>query len=71
MTVRDLLATLQRLPKDAELLAFEAGCKDYCEREVDEVEWQGDRVYLHLGARRDDRRGRSQSDGRPADAGRR
>jgi hypothetical protein len=25
MTVRDLLATLQRLPKDAELLAFEAG----------------------------------------------
>jgi hypothetical protein len=31
-------ATLQRLPKDAELLAFEAGCEDYCEREIDEVE---------------------------------
>jgi hypothetical protein len=26
----------------------------YCEREVDEVEWQGGRVHLHLGARRDD-----------------
>jgi hypothetical protein len=39
---------------DVELLAFEAGCEDYCEREVDEVEWQGGRVYLHLGARRDD-----------------
>jgi hypothetical protein len=23
-----------------------------CEREVDEVEWQGGRVYLHLGVRR-------------------
>jgi hypothetical protein len=22
--------------------------------EVDEIEWQGDRVYLHLGVRRDD-----------------
>ena len=54
MTVRDLLATLQRLPKDIEVLAFEAGCEDYCEREVDEVEWLGGRVYLHLGARRDD-----------------
>ena len=53
MTVRDLLATLQRLPKDADLLAFEAGCEDYCEHEVDEIEWQGGRVYLHLGARRD------------------
>jgi hypothetical protein len=29
-------------------------CEEYCEREVDEVEWQGGRVYLHLGARRDD-----------------
>jgi hypothetical protein len=28
--------------------------EDYCEREVDEVEWQGGRVYLHLGVRRDD-----------------
>jgi hypothetical protein len=48
MTVREQLATLQRLPKDVEVLAFEAGCEDYCEREVDEVEWQGGRVYLHL-----------------------
>jgi hypothetical protein len=54
MIVRDLLTALQVLPWDAELLAFEAGCKDYCEREVDAVEWQGDRVYLHLGVRRDD-----------------
>ena len=54
MTVRDMLTALQTLPRDAELLAFEAGCEDYCEREVDEVEWQGDRVYLHLGVRRDD-----------------
>jgi hypothetical protein len=29
-------------------------CEEYCEREVDEVEWQGGRVYLHLGVRRDD-----------------
>jgi len=56
MTVRELLATLQRFPRDAELLAFEPGCEDYCEREIDEVEWQGGRLYLHLGARRDDRR---------------
>jgi len=28
--------------------------EDYCEREVDELELQGSRVYLHLGARRDD-----------------
>jgi hypothetical protein len=54
MTVRDMLTALQTLPRDAELLAFEAGCEDYCEREVDEVEWQGGRVFLHLGARRDD-----------------
>jgi hypothetical protein len=33
-------------------LAFEAGCDDYCEREVDEMEWQGGRLYLDLGARR-------------------
>jgi hypothetical protein len=56
MTVRDMLTVLQTLTRDAELLAFEAGCEDYCEREVDEVEWQGGRVYLHLGARRDDPR---------------
>jgi hypothetical protein len=54
MTVRELLTALQTLPRDAELLAFEAGCDEYCEREVDEIEWQGGRVYLHLGARRDD-----------------
>jgi hypothetical protein len=54
MTVREFLTELQHLPRDAEVLAFEAGCEEYCEREVDEVEVQGDRVYLHLGARRDD-----------------
>jgi hypothetical protein len=54
MTVREFLAELQRLPRDTEVLAFEAGCEEYCEREVDEVEVQGGRVYLHLGARRDD-----------------
>jgi hypothetical protein len=47
-----MLAGFQALPRDTELLAFEAGCEEYCEREVDEVEWQGGRVYLHLGARR-------------------
>ena len=36
MTVRDMLTALQMLPRDAELLAFEAGCEDYCEREVDD-----------------------------------
>ena len=36
MTVRDLLESLQLLPRDAELLAFEAGCEEYCEREVDD-----------------------------------
>jgi hypothetical protein len=41
-------------PRDLEVLAFEAGREDYCERDVDEVEWQGRRAYLHLGARRDD-----------------
>jgi hypothetical protein len=52
------LQQLQHLPKDAEVLAFEAGCEEYCEREVDEVELQGGRIYLHLGVRRDDRRQR-------------
>ena len=56
MTVREMLATLQRLPRDAEVLAMEVGCEEYCEREVDELEWQGGRVYLHLGARLDDPR---------------
>jgi hypothetical protein len=54
MTVWELLGTLQQLPRDAELLAMEAGCEEYCEREIDEVDWEGGRVYLHLGARRDD-----------------
>ncbi len=54
MTVRELLAGLQHLPRDLEVLAFEAGCEEYCEREVDELELQGGRVYLHLGARRDE-----------------
>jgi hypothetical protein len=56
MTVREMLVELQRLPRDAEVLAMEAGCEEYCEREVDELEWKGGRVYLHLGARRDDPR---------------
>jgi hypothetical protein len=47
-------ATLQQLPRDAEVLAFEAGCEDYGKREVHEVEQQGHRVYLHLGLRRDE-----------------
>jgi hypothetical protein len=29
MTVQDLLNALQMLPRDAELLAFEAGCEFY------------------------------------------
>jgi hypothetical protein len=51
MTVGELLGRLQRLPRETELLAMEPGCEEYCEREV---EWQGGRVYLHLGVRRDD-----------------
>jgi hypothetical protein len=35
MTVRDVLAELQRLPRDEELLAFEPGC----EREVAALMW--------------------------------
>ena len=35
MTVRELLAELQHLPPELEVLAFEAGFHDYCEREVD------------------------------------
>jgi hypothetical protein len=54
MTVRELLTQLQHLPRDLEVLAFEAGCEEYCEREVDELELQGGRVYLHLGARREE-----------------
>ena len=40
MTVRDMLTALQMLPRDAELLAFEAGREDHWEREVDKAEWQ-------------------------------
>ena len=54
MTVREMVRQPQQLPGDAEVLVFEAGCEQYCEREVDEVEWQGGRIYLHLGARRDE-----------------
>jgi hypothetical protein len=56
MTVREMLRQLQQLPQDAEVLAFEPGCEEYCEREIDEVERQGDHVYLHLGVRRPDQR---------------
>jgi hypothetical protein len=31
-----MLTALQAPPRDAELLAFEAGCEEYCEREVDD-----------------------------------
>jgi hypothetical protein len=55
MVVEELIAKLRRLPKAAELLALEPGCDQYCEREVDDVEWVRGRVYLHLGVRRDDR----------------
>jgi hypothetical protein len=54
MKVGELLAELQHLPRDLKVLAFEAGCEEYCEREVDELELQGGRVYLHLGARREE-----------------
>jgi hypothetical protein len=30
------------------------GCEGYREREVDELELRGGRVYLHLGVRRDE-----------------
>ena len=36
MTVRDMLTALQRLPRDAEVLAMEAGCDQYCEIELDD-----------------------------------
>ena len=54
MTIQDMLTALQYLPRDGKALAFEAGCEEYCEREVDEVELQGGRVYLYLGVRRDE-----------------
>jgi hypothetical protein len=31
------------------------GCKEYCEREIDDVEVTARRVYLDLGVHRDDR----------------
>ncbi len=54
MTVHELTSRLLRLPRDAEVLAFEPGCEQYFEREVDDVEWLSHRVYLHLGACLDD-----------------
>jgi hypothetical protein len=35
-----MVATLQQLPRDAEVLAFVAGCEQYCERDVDKVDWR-------------------------------
>ncbi len=55
MAMDDLLTALPRLPRHTRVLAFEPGCEEYCEREIDEVEWQGGRVYLHPSARVDDR----------------
>lgn len=47
MKVGELTTWLLRLARGAEVLAFEPGCEEYREREVDEVEWLGHRVYLH------------------------
>jgi hypothetical protein len=49
-----MLTALQKLPRDAELLAFGPIARTTASAELDTVEWQGGRVYLHLGARRDD-----------------
>jgi hypothetical protein len=54
MTVRELLAELQHLPSDLEVLAFEAACEDSCEREIGEPQLPSARVDLHLGIRRDE-----------------
>jgi hypothetical protein len=54
MTVREMLTALQALPRGRGAAGIRGRCEDYCERAVDEIEWQGRRVYLHLGARRDD-----------------
>ena len=56
MTVEELIARQRLLPRGAELVALEPGCEEFCEREIEEAEWRGGRVYLHLGLRRDDRR---------------
>jgi hypothetical protein len=53
MTVEAPAARLLRLPPTAEVLAFEPGCEQYLEREIDQTEWLGHRVYLHLGICRD------------------
>jgi hypothetical protein len=31
-----MVRQLQQLPGDAEVLAFEVGCEEYCEREIDD-----------------------------------
>jgi hypothetical protein len=54
MTVGELTSRLLQLPRGAEVLGFEPGCEEYREREVDDVEWVGHRVYLHLGVCRDE-----------------
>ena len=48
MTVRELLAGLRPSPR-ARVLAFEAGCEDYCEREVDELKLRAARSTCTLG----------------------
>jgi hypothetical protein len=41
-------------PRDAEVLAFEAGCQDYCRGEIKEIKWRGGQVYLCRAPRHDD-----------------
>jgi hypothetical protein len=55
MTAEELATRLLRLPRETEVLVFEPGCEEYHEREIDDVEWLGHRIYLHLGICRDDR----------------
>ena len=38
MTVRELLAQLPYLRRNAEVLAFKAGCEEFCERELDDYQ---------------------------------
>jgi hypothetical protein len=47
-----LVQTAGSIAVEAELLAFESGCEESCEREYDEVQWQGGQITLHLGVRR-------------------
>jgi hypothetical protein len=56
-TVGELLDELRRFSRTAEVRAWEPGCEDTCERELDDVELQGGRVYLNLGIWRDDPEG--------------